>query len=409
MDWRDRGMSVLGPGVMTGTTFRDWLAILAENGFRVDPRRLPKAVATTLLTIANSGFQRMEAAKYGARIERQEVPPPVFVIGHYRSGTTHLHNLLSLDRRFAYPKFKDVVIPHTFLTGGWAMGAISAAIVPRTRMGIDNVALGPDVPCEEENALCALTGLSPYTGWAFPERAAHYDRYSTFRGVPQAEVERWQAAYVWLAKKLTLAYEGRPIVYKSPPNTGRVRLLLEMFPDARFVHIHRKPASVYRSTKHLLAKTAAPFAFHKLDPETLHRRVVDGYREMYDAYFEDRDLIPAGRFCDVRYADLTADPVGEVERIYGDLSLPDFETARPGLETYLKSLSGYRKNEFDDLPTAVRDELSVAWSRAFEEFGYADRGVVRPPAGRAFRRAAMGARTDGDRVAACEGPRLASG
>ena len=389
MGWRDRVMSAVGPGVMTGVTFGDWLAILARNGFRVDPSKLPKAAATTALTVCNSVTKRIDSVRFGRRIERQEVPPPLFVVGHYRSGTTHLHNLLALDRRFAYPKFRDVIIPHTFLSGGWLMNSIGGPLIPKTRMGIDNVALSMDVPCEEENALCVLTGLSPYTGWAFPERAAHYDRYTTFRGVPADEIERWKAAYVWLAKKLTLAYGGLPLVYKSPPNTGRIRLLLEMFPDARFVHIHRRPETVYRSSLHLLTKTADPFAYHKLDVATLHRRVVDGYREMYDAYFDERHLIPPGRFCEVRYTDLEQDPIREVERIYGDLSLPDFGVVRPTVEEYVRSLAGYRKNEYSELPAEVREELAVAWRRAFDEFGYPAPGAaVRPPAGKAFRRPA---------------------
>ena len=71
---------------------------------------------------------------------------------------------------------------------------------------------------------------------------------------------------------------------------------------------------------------------------------------MYDAYFEQRGLIPEGRLCEVGYEDLERDPVGVVGSVYEALGLPGFEDLRPRLETYLGSIAGYRKNRHADLP-----------------------------------------------------------
>ena len=106
-------------------------------------------------------------------------------------------------------------------------------------------------PQEDEFALNCLTQMSPLLGWTFPRRAAHYDRFLTFRDCAPAEIARWQTALHWFVQKLTYKH-GRPLVLKSPCHTARIRLLLEVFPDAKFVHIHRNPYDVFHSSLHLL-------------------------------------------------------------------------------------------------------------------------------------------------------------
>ena len=96
------------------------------------------------------------------------------------------------------------------------------------------------VPQEDEFAPCLMSLRSLYLGISFPRREDDYARYLDFRGVPQHEVDEWKSAFTGFLKKLTFKYD-RPLVLKSPPHTARIRMLLEMFPDARFVHIHRHP------------------------------------------------------------------------------------------------------------------------------------------------------------------------
>jgi Sulfotransferase family len=143
-----------------------------------------------------------------------------------------------------------VLNPHTFLsTERWATPVLDRRVVRRRNR--DEMALGAGVPSEEEFASCTMTGLSPYMGWCFPGDGAIYDRYLTFREVRESEVVRWEHALMTFLKKLTVRY-GRPLVLKSPPHTARIRLLLGLFPDARFVHIRRDPYVVFRSTRHMI-------------------------------------------------------------------------------------------------------------------------------------------------------------
>src|SRR5688572_28832631 len=103
MTWRDAFLRHLGPGLLSGITARNWARVLADNRFAVDPLRLGKALAITFQSLQNSPLGLYETWRFGAAVEDVAVPPPLFVLGHWRSGTTHLHNLLAADDRFAFP------------------------------------------------------------------------------------------------------------------------------------------------------------------------------------------------------------------------------------------------------------------------------------------------------------------
>ena len=367
--WRERLCRQFAPNAAMGLPLGHWLALLAENRCRIAPAYLPRAAVTTVLSLLTSICRPLDWLVYGRAVAAQTVLPPLFVLGHWRSGTTHLHNLLTIDERFAFARLSEVMIPHTFLASEASFRAVARRLIPPTRFGVDNVAFSLDVPFEEEFALAQLTGLSPYLAWAFPQRERHYGRFLTFEEASPAQVRRWQAAFVLLLKKLTVRHR-RPLILKSPPNTARIRLLLEMFPDARFVHIARNPYEVYRSTLRLHEKSTRSAGFQHLDRATLHARVLRQYRELYDAYFAQRSLIPAGRLVELTYEELEADPVGQVAAVYQGLNLPDFTTARPAVERYLDSVSGYQKNQHRELPPALRDEIATAWQQSFDEWGY---------------------------------------
>jgi omega-hydroxy-beta-dihydromenaquinone-9 sulfotransferase len=369
MGWREDFSRITGPGLILGITLGDLACLLWQNDFRVRPRYWSKVAFAGLISLLSTPIRRIENVVYGRRVAQQPVTAPLFIIGHWRSGTTHLHNLISIDPRFAYASFSQITIPHTFLVGERLLSTGSALFLPPDRMGVDKVAMHPQVPWEEEFALCLATFCSPYMSWVFPRRADHYDRYLTFRGVPAADVAHWKKAFVTLLQKLSWKYQ-RPLVLKSPPNTCRIRLILDIFPDARFVHIHRDPYVVYQSTCHLNSKCMEYYALQRPDDSVLHRRVIRQYSEMFEAFFEEKSLIPKDHFCEVSYADLVADPVGQVRQIYEKLALPAFPVVEPAVREYVRSLAGYEKNTHGELPADTRGEIARTWRRTFEEWGY---------------------------------------
>jgi hypothetical protein len=206
--------------------------------------------------------------------------------------------------------------------------------------------------------------------WVFPRHEDRYDRYLTFQGVPDDEVAEWKTALTRFLKKLTVRYD-RPLLLKSPPHTCRIGLLLELFPNARFVHIYRNPYAVFQSTEHLHRFMYRASRLQRSDNQPVAERVIRQYQAMYERFFEERDLIPTGRFHELSFEELERDQVGQVSRIYQKLDIGGFESVRPALEQYVSSLASYRKNEYSDLVPSIRLRIARAWQRNFHEWGYA--------------------------------------
>jgi hypothetical protein len=353
---------------LQGMTLGDWWAVLRRHRFAIDLQHSLRALVQTAFSVSNSINAQILERRFERQIEAAQVEAPLFILGHYRSGTTHLHNLLALDPEFAAPTLFQVFNPHTFLSTERLAAPVVDRLIARRRYQ-DEMAQGAGLPSEDEFALCAMTGLSPYMAWCFPGDGIDYDRYLTFRGVPEEEVVRWKHALTTFLKKLTVRF-SRPLVLKSPPHTARIRLLLTLFPDARFVNIHRNPYEVFRSERHTIRAVQPLCQLREGPVQDGDDRIISVYTEMYDAYFEERDLIQDGRLCDVGYEELGREPVGVVRSIYEWLGLSGFKELRPRLESYLASIAGYRKNRHDALADPLRRRIAHDWGRSFDEWGY---------------------------------------
>jgi len=359
----------IGNNYLTGITAGDWWQLLKENQFAVDPEYWHRAAFITAASGMNSFYRREEQRSFGQEVAETPIQPPLFILGHWRSGTTHLHNLLAQDTgNFAFANTYQVVNPHTFLTTEESNSRRFAWMVPKTRP-MDAMTLNFQTPQEDEFAPCLMSRRSLYLGVSFPRNEDAYARYLDFKNVPQQEVDQWKSAFVTFLKKLSYKYQ-RPLVLKSPPHTARIRLLLEMFPEARFVHIHRHPYQVFTSCRHYY-DTATWFSYlQKPDLAGVDERIIGRYTQLYDAYFAERDLIPPGRFHEICFDDLEHDPHGTVKNLYQQLSLAGFDSFEPILESYIQTLNEYQKNQFSPLEQTMKDRISAAWQRSFCEWDY---------------------------------------
>ena len=348
-----------------GMTLGEYVRLLRKHHFAVAPAYWPRAAFMAGAGVVNSVVGGHEKRVYGPGLADVQIGPPLFILGHWRSGTTHLHNLLATDPQFAYPNVYQVLNPHTFLTTERYSKVLFAS--PRTRI-MDDVPLNAEVPFEDEFATCG-TLHSPFLTWVFPRDAEQYHRYLTFREVPESEVAEWMTALTLFYSKLTWKY-GRPLLLKSPPHTARIKLLLDTFPDARFVHIHRNPYVIFQSTQRQNQVSLRTMGLQHFDVGRIADVVIERFKIMYDAFFEERSLIPEGRFHEVCFEDLEKDPVGQVERIYDNLGLSGFDAVQSPLRRYVDSITSYRKNTYPELSSSLRRDVGRAWRRNFEEWGY---------------------------------------
>jgi hypothetical protein len=353
-----------------------WWKHLKQNRFRIGMKHLARAALISISSPVNSSFAKKDEKVFGEAISQTKIIPPIFLLGHWRSGTTLLQRYFAMDSRFSYPNFYQCVFPRGFLHSQEKNMKRWEGMLPRTRI-FDQMGNDFASAAEDEFALCSLTGYSPYMGWSFPQQWDHYYRYLTFRSVAASELHEWKESFVYFVKKIQY-HTGRQVVLKSPPHTCRIKLLLELFPGAKFVHIRRHPLSVFPSTKKMLATFLRSTQLQSYDPAKLDERIVDVYREVYDAYFDELALIPPGDFVDIAYEDLERLPIETLAEIYRGLSLPSFGEIEPTISEYVASLSTYQKNRFKPLPADLVGRLSHEWHRSFSEWGYSTDGALLP-------------------------------
>lgn len=354
---------------LIGITAGDWWKLLKQNKFGVDLLYWPKALVLTYLSILNSVYSKKEERIYHPEIRNVKIEKaPIFILGHWRSGTTLLQNLLALDKQFAYPTVFQCNHPHTFLNRERRLTKLIAKRKLQARP-MDNVEVTPLSPSEEEFALGIMSLRSPLFAWPFPRHEDFYDQYLTFKAVPKEEVRQWQVAFMFFVKKLTWRFE-KQLVLKSPANTGRIGLLLELFPDAKFVHIHRNPYVVFQSTKRLYEKAVAAAYLQHPRTTDFTNGIIKRYAEMYDAFFAERDLIPHGNYLEICFEELDRDQFGQVQKIYEYLKIPNFDKFQPTLKPYVESIADYKKSKHPHLDETTRQNIIQAWRRSFEEWGY---------------------------------------
>lgn len=360
----------VNPPVCTGgMRWKTWWGLLRDNRFRVDPQFWLRAGLTTLGSAGNSMAARREKRTFGPDIARQSIEPPVFILGHWRSGTTYLHNLLAQDARFGWPTSWQVFAPEIFLTTEKFLPHFWGPLLP-TKRPMDNMSARLDEPQEDEFAILTMSALSHYTGWVFPRREQEYAKYLTFEDATEAERQRWKDALLAFVRKLSYRYGGRPILLKSPPHTARIRMILDLFPEAKFVFIHRHPYDVFRSTRHTMVMLEPWFTLQSYDRSLMDDMIIDRYQELHDAYLDQRAEVPEGQLHEIRYEDLTRLPIRALAAAYETLGLPSFAESEPAIRSYLFSLGNYRVNAFADLDLSIKTRLHDSWARMFETFGY---------------------------------------
>lgn len=368
MPWRETLLRCLGPGMLGGVTLGDWFQLLRDNRFDIAPSSLVRALSITCQSAQNSLFRRLEDIRFADAVRDIKVSSPLFILGHWRSGTTHLHNLLAVDQRFGFPNNYQTLFPHAFLTMESIHSQFIEWFLPKRRP-MDNIEWTMKSPQEDEFALCITTFKSPYMGWFFPNSRHHYDRYLTFQDVSDDEIDCWKAGLVAFLRRLTWKLK-RPLILKSPPHTGRIKHLLDLFPDAKFVHIHRNPYSVFESTCRMLTINFQMHCLQRPPLSTLDDWILSQYRTMYESFFDERRLIPAGQYHELSFEDLEQDPLGQIQSLYSALGLPDFAETLPGLRDYVRSVEGFQKNIFPALELERCRRIAQEWKFCFEEWGY---------------------------------------
>ena len=343
--------------------------LLSKCGYQVHLTRIPLAFMVGVSSVFNSIFAAGQTLLKDSAVNSTAITePPIFIIGHWRSGTTLTHELLSKDSNLAFPCNYDAFVPWHFLMSSGIIKAPIKLLLPGRRP-FDDMSIDVEYPQEDDFALMAMGAPSYYQRMGFPSQQEDFTRLLDCELFEPSERKRLADLALYFYKALTLRY-GKRLVLKSPPHTARIRLLRELFPDAKFVHLSRHPTRIVPSTMRLwaISDIVHGFQWPLYSDEQLmeHIRVTKGI--IYNAYKRDRDELTDNQLVEIKFESLLADPAETIRHIYGKLELPDVEPVLESTREYFDQRSHHKQNRVpvDHLHAQIESE----WSDYMEMFGY---------------------------------------
>jgi hypothetical protein len=291
---------------------------------------------------------------------------PIFIVGHWRTGTTLLHELLTLDERHTSPTSYECLVPHHFLLTEW-LAPWMGFLVSKHR-AMDNMELSLEHPQEDEFVLCMLGQPSPYLTIAFPNRPQQDLRYLDLEELTPRELAAWKQTFFRFVQQVYFRRRRR-VVLKNPPHSFRIKVLLDLFPQAKFIHIVRDPYVVYPSTIHLRQSLYRKHGLQRPTFAGLDEQVLSTYLDLYRKLDEGRKVVDPSSFYELRYEDLIADPEVQLRRLYEHLGLGDFEQYRPRLRKYLAEHAQYETNTYE-LTDEQRAIVTERWGEVIDHYSY---------------------------------------
>ena len=163
------------------------------------------------------------------------------------------------------------------------------------------------------------------------------------------------------------------LLMKSPVHTGRIKFLLQLFPEAEFIYIHRHPYDVFLSAARM-ADTAYWYSNLSVpcDAEIIEF-ILWQYECLLDEYIEGRKMLSKNQIFELSFDELNSNPLQKVEDIYQHFDWKGFQKSgvKSDIAAYLDSLKGYKKStKRQELTDEQKRLIHRRWNKCFEEFHY---------------------------------------
>ncbi len=339
----------------------------ANGGF--DRRYSLRVLVLFLVSGVLLPFHWLERLLYGRQIEQQRLSDsPVIILGHDRSGTTHLLNLLSLDPQFAYTRPSQMVLPGCCLLFDKWMDRLLGLL--DYRRPFDNMEVGPGSPQDDEVPMVKLTPHCEYHKYSFPRNYKYWLDTYVFGFTPASPgYAEWRRTYLGSLRKAALLMRRERSLLKSPATMANLNVVLELFPNAKLIHIKRSPYKVIPSQIHLHKTMARKYGLETVTDADLVDFALYQYQGYMEGFLKDRDRIPPGNLIEIRYEDFIADRMHWLRAIYDTLQLGDFNALTGAVQAHLDAVRSYEPNRFAEDP-ALHERVNSQLAFAFSALGY---------------------------------------
>jgi hypothetical protein len=275
-------------------------------------------------------------------IASRELPAPIVIVGLPRTGTTHLHNLLSRVPSLRFLPFWESVEPVP-PPGRRDLRRLRAAVrlrqidylIPLFRRMHE---MEVDLP-HEELQLSALTFRS-----FFFEGSFRLPRYR-----PWYASGDHTGAYCYLRRALSALQrsgQSERWVLKSPQHLDQLGALSAAFPDAKIVRTHRDPVRAVLSLATMITYTRR-VCYRNLDPAAEARSWADRLEQMLRRSLEQTDALPSHPVLDVSFEAFVEDEWATLERVFDFAEVEVDAAARDAIRAHLDGRDWGRQGFFE--------------------------------------------------------------
>jgi hypothetical protein len=311
-------------------------------------------------------FRILELILYERKINKIEIThPPIFILGHWRSGTSYLQNLICQDPNFTTYSIFRFLLPDIFLISeSWLKPSLNW-LVKKLKLpySFQRVTLDLNMPGEMEAALCSLANSTSYTwGHIFP-KAFNKTAKKRIYNLTSDNANKWVEDYDYLIRKIALKSGNKQVVVKSPGDTARIKFLFQKYPNAKFIYINRDPIKVFFSNQYLWKAIQKENSVQVLPQHQIDKLIFQNYKFLLLAYNEQKKHIPSNQLFELNYNHLNNNPKAIIQNIYQQLEIKDYPDKE--ISSFLNKHKTYNKTEYN--PSAeMLTKIKSNWHFAFK-------------------------------------------
>ena len=290
--------------------------------------KLPLIIIVYLRYLLLEPFRLAEILFFDRKIKNYPLDKIIFVTGHWRSGTTFLQHLLSLDENHTTSSVYQFLFADNFiLTEKWLKPPLNFLCrIFKIPYSFQRMPLDLNLPGELESAMCGFCSLHSYAwGHIFPKNSMYWLNKYIFHP-KKNDLEDWLDDYEFLIKKFSYASVRKIMIVKSPGDTARILALSKRFPNSKFIHISRNKKEVITSTSYFWEVIQKEISFQKINQEEINQIIDSTYEDLIKKFNDQKHKVH-NRLIEIEFEKLIKNPIEEISKIYSiyNLGTPDIQ------------------------------------------------------------------------------------
>ena len=226
---------------LMGCRFDNWMRLIHENPITPENKKQVRFMSVVSFVLGIPAF--LEWLIFYIPIKRTKLKKdPVYIVGHWRTGTTYMQNLLTRDPQFGWFDPVRTVTFNNCILMKHVLAAVQKNLLQGARP-MDNLEYTLDLPMEEVFAQATISTQAIAHMLVFPDggNGVKYIETAFIDEQPEKKQREWKKAYDYILKKVTWIQKGKQLLLKSPENTCRIGMLKHCYPGSKFINIYRNP------------------------------------------------------------------------------------------------------------------------------------------------------------------------